>query len=140
MRFTIQNLERTTVQTKYGMKNKFRFTSNGQQFDAWEKRGFTDQFAPGYSFEADLSGKPYKGVDTILWPKADRYQVQKDGTLTNLDNNAQLDRIERKLDFLLKTSGFTDPKIMSNKERESMGLAELPYADSPPPSDEDAPF
>jgi hypothetical protein len=133
MKFTIQSLEQQTVQTKFGPKQKFRFTSNGQTYDAWAKKGYTDQFNVGYSFEAELSGKPYKGIDTVQWPKADQYQVQKDGSLSKLDNG-QLDRIEAKIDRMME---FLLPK---NYKNITVNPSNLPYADSPAPSDEDAPF
>lgn len=98
MKFVIQQLEQQTVQTKYGAKQKFRFTSNGQTFDAWAKKGYTDRFAVGYSFEAELAGKPYKGIDSVQWPSNQSYgepRFQPSNTQITDAVKIQLDRIEK---------------------------------------------
>jgi hypothetical protein len=137
MKFTIQSLEQQTIQTKYGAKQKFRFTSNGQTYDAWAKKGYTDQFNIGYSFEAELSGKPYKGIDTVQWPKADSYSNQS-STGANVQISTQLDRIEQKLDQLVRM--FTGTNNANWTSTTTLTAPNIPFAGSPHPSDEDAPF
>lgn len=129
MKFTIQQLQQQTIQTKYGPKVKFRFTSNGQQFDAWLKKGYTDQFQDGYSFEAELSGKPYKGIDTISWPKQETSNVaQSSGQI-----EAKLDQIIRML------QGATITLSKSEVSTKDFVPSEIPYANSPAPDDKDFP-
>lgn len=133
MKFHIEQLETMNIKTKYGDKTKFRFKSGGQFFDAWQKLGFTDKFAQGYSFEAELSGKPYKGVDTIAWPKA--------GQPSQQSSSAQLDRIEKKIDFIIKILDpvkSTMPLLI--EKRIELEKTNIPYDDSPHPTDEDTPF
>ena len=133
MKFTIQQFSSQQIQTKYGQKTKYRFTSNGQTYDAWMKSPYTDSFAPGYTFEAELSGKPYKGIDTIAWPKAQTSNVGQ--------SSGQLDRIEAKLDQLIQWASI--PKVVvprgTNVSNMEPGKSEVPYADSPPPTTDDEP-
>lgn len=135
MKFTIQQFSSQQIQTKYGQKTKYRFTSNGQTYDAWMKSPYTDSFAPGYTFEAELSGKPYKGIDTIAWPKQQTSNVGQ--------SSGQLDRIEAKLDQIIQlatTPKFVIPRGANVSNMEPGAIVEIPYEDSPPPDDKDAPF
>lgn len=140
MKFTIQNLVKSQINTKFGVKNKFQFVSNGQQVSAWEKKGFTDQFAEGYSFDADL-GQPYKGVLQIEWPKASNPNIAYTPSNAQMTDAIKLtlERIEKKVDRILQTtehrheldngkpSTFSAPK----------DIPQMPFEDSPFPRDED---
>ena len=128
MKFVVKNIETNQIQTKYGPKLKYRFTNSldGKQYDAWKKNGIN--FVEGFAFEAELTGKPYKGIDTVQWPRAEGYGQ------SNPSNNAQLDRIEQKLDQLLHLLGAQKHKP---EFKEPKDIPQMPYADSPFPRDED---
>lgn len=137
MKFKIQSLETQIVNTKFGDKAKFRFVSDGQTFDAWSKKGFTDHFKVGYEFEAELSGKPYKGIDTIAWPKQQSYGAPQFNPSNNQLNDAikmTLERIEKKLDKLLGNVTYTLPNANTTLPKD---IPQIPYEDSPFPRDED---
>ena len=127
MKFTIQQLKGPfPVKTKFGPAQKYQIVSGGQTYDAWVKSPFTDSFQVGYSFEAELKGAPYKGVDSIVWPKAQTSNVGQ--------SSAQLDRIEAKIDQLL---GYSPNRITPVSNDHGVKKLEMPYADSPFPKDDD---
>lgn len=144
MKFVIQQLEQQTVQTKYGAKQKFRFTSNGQTFDAWAKKGYTDRFAVGYSFEAELAGKPYKGIDSVQWPSNQSYgepRFQPSNTQITDAVKMQLDRIEKKLDRLLdQTMGASRVIVSGSMPFSEPKDLQMPFEGDPAPTDEDRPY
>jgi len=148
MKFVIQQLEQQTVQTKYGPKQKFRFTSNGQTFDAWAKKGHTDRFAVGYSFEADLAGKPYKGVDSVQWPSNQSYgepKFQPSNTQITDAVKIQLDRMEKKLDKLLdvqipRTVEIIRTNASPNAQWSEPQDLQMPFDGDPAPTDDDRPY
>lgn len=136
MKFKIQSLETVLVTTKYGPKTKFRFVSDGQTFDAWAKKGYTDNFKVGHTFDAELSGKPFKGVDTVQWPTTSQQPFTPSQPQLDEAVKIQLDRMERKIDKLLSASSGTYVTPVP----QNVTSMTLPYADSPPPTDEDIPY
>jgi hypothetical protein len=119
MKFVAKNIETNQIQTKFGPKLKYRFTNglDGKTYDAWKKNGI--DFVEGFEFEATLSGRPYKGIDTVVWPSQNS---------TAPASNEQLNRIESKLDQLLSHG------------KSSKQSVEIPYSDSPYPEDKDQTF
>ncbi len=142
MKFTIQSLEQQTIQTKYGPKQKYRFTSNGQTYDAWAKKGYTDQFKIGYSFEAELAGKPYKGIDSIQWPKAEGYGQPSTNPFAQGSSNTQLDRIESILKTIVEyisTIVSIDKNQKIFGQNISLSPPDMPFAGDPHPTSKDEP-
>lgn len=142
MKFKIESLETMMVKTKYGPKTKFRFVSDGQTFDAWSKKGYTDNFKVGHNFDAELSGKPFKGVDTVQWPTTSQQPFTPSQPQLDEAVKIQLDRMERKIDKLLSASSGSSLTYSSPEGtcRTSEVKAHIPYADSPTPTDEDIPY
>lgn len=103
--------------------------TDGYEYSAFAQAGYTDNFKDGYEFEAPVTEKPNPKGGTyknIQWPKEARSSQGQ-------SNNAQLDRIESKLDQLLGKSQYIVPKGKNVS-------GDMPYADSPPPDDKDTPF
>lgn len=138
MKFKIESLETMMVKTKYGPKTKFRFVSDGQTFDAWSKKGYTDNFKVGHNFDAELSGKPFKGVDTVQWPTTSQQPFTPSQPQLDEAVKIQLDRMERKIDKLLGVQ--MTPTVQNFAQTSEVKYKEIPYADSPPPTDEDIPY
>ncbi len=141
MKFKISNIKISKGNSKDTGKPwtlfNFRNALDGLDYSAFAQAGHTDKFENGYEFEAETTEKPNpKGgmYRNIQWPKQERGQSHQ-------INNAQLDRIEQKLDrvllaltpkVLIKSGSNIDPKF-------GVETSAMPYADSPPPSDNDEP-
>lgn len=125
MKLKISAIAKGKVNTKFGEKDSYRFTN--------ESDGIT------YSSFYNPTVAAWKVGDEV------ETEVQQNGKYWNIvtpkqggstqSNNAQLDRIEKKLDHLLHLLGaqsFTHKPVVET--------VKLPFQDSPHPSDEDAPF
>lgn len=147
MRFKIEQLKQTNVTTKYGPKVKYSFVSNGQSYDAWAKKGYTDNFRVGFEFEAEFTEKPNPKGGTyknIQWPKQQGYSQRATEMYQALGATPQDHSIHAKLDEILrilKSPVIQVPKgasiFDSGTGKISILEEDIPYADSPPPSDDD---
>lgn len=144
MKFTITQLSSRKGETdgRSWLMLSFINQQDGQKYSCFQTRPYTDNFHEGYEFEAEVTTKPNpKGglYRNIVWPKQDARNGNILLSQPQLKPSDQLNRIEKKIDFILQSSGFTDPQIMSKRDKQEMGIPELPYSDSPPPTSDDEP-
>lgn len=139
MKFKVSNLKVSKGNAKDTGKPwtlfNFKNAIDGLDYSAFAQAGYTDEFDNGYEFEAKTTEKPNpKGgvYRNVQWPKSERAQA----------NNAQLDRIEAKIDQLLRGDSIVIPIKMGPNTSSTLpkDIPQMPYADSPHPGDEDAPF
>ncbi len=121
----------------------FKFiNTDGYEYSAFAQSGYTDNFKDGYEFEAPVTEKPNPKGGTyknIQWPKQPRsgdFLSQRSDQhpldqLTRMEKSQQ--RIEQKLDQLLGKQQYKYPQGPNVS-------GDIPYSDSLPPTDEDAPF
>lgn len=144
MKFTISNLKTKNGQTdgRPWVKYDFVNVADGNSYSAFAQPGFTDSFQNGYEFEAETTTKPNpKGgvYRNIQWPKANRSYTPQASEMNDAIKS-QLDRMERKIDKLLDNNGQTASVPWSASTTLVNSAANLPFADSPPPTDEDIPY
>lgn len=140
MRFKITKLDiKSGVDVKNKAWKKFSFQNayDGKYYSAFDAPE-TNKFAEGYEFEADFKQKDkYKN---IVWPK--QVYGSKENTAQVFHDpsiHAKLDEILELLKRIIISNASPQIGAFIAKEFHDQE-PEIPYQDSPAPSDEDAPF
>ena len=143
-KITIEGISKGKAKTQYGEKDNFRVTANdGNTYSSfWNSTVASWQVGQEVEIEYEQKGKYFN----LIFPKLSNTQSS---TQHYSGKNEQLDRIEAKIQELLKivgTSNFLVPKGTDLKkmgpgriEKLLVETPDLPYAGDPHSTDKDEP-